>query len=206
MTLGGDDEKVTLGWLDEEKDPKPACQQGQSEATWSCSSERWEHGTVTADACHANPQNTIGYIYDEWRSTSCDYDSRAVRAPSCNGTLEWYQCKWDLPCRSTQYSIQLPLLNFPSNFAGGHRAEFGSGVQQRWKHHASGDIGRAEQHHENLAGQLGYRRRCGGSLIGGPIPLDRKQRGAMHWLFQLGSVFRIDRRGVWRGGCGPSNG
>ena len=71
------------------KTPKPACQEPQSEATWSCSNEKWEHDPVTADACRVNPQNTIGYIYDEWRSTSCDYDSRAVRAPSCNGTLEW---------------------------------------------------------------------------------------------------------------------
>ena len=60
--------------------PKPACQEGETEATWSCSSERWVHGTATADACHANPQNTIGYIYDRWQSASCTYGSRAVGA------------------------------------------------------------------------------------------------------------------------------
>ena len=87
------------------KTPKPACQEPQSEATWSCSSERWEHGTVTADACHANPQNTIGYIYDQWRSTSCTYASRPVRAPSCAGTLEWESCKWECVVIDIQFSL-----------------------------------------------------------------------------------------------------
>ena len=92
------------------KTPKPACQEPQSEATWSCSNEKWEHDPVTADACHANPQNTIGYIYDEWRSTSCAYASRAVGPPSCTGTLEWdiSNCEWS--CVVIDLTFSFPAL------------------------------------------------------------------------------------------------
>ena len=110
------------------KTPKPACQEPRSEATWSCSDEEWQHGTVTADACHANPQNTIGYIYDQWRSTSCAYASRAVRAPSCDGTLSWItSCKWECIAFPPieEATISAPNLSFTCHTDGENIAACG---------------------------------------------------------------------------------
>ena len=88
------------------KIPKPACQEPQSEATWSCSDEEWQHGTVTAPACRE--VNGLGRVYDRWQLASCNYGYSTASPPTnCSGRLEWdiSNCEWDCAILDLQFSF-----------------------------------------------------------------------------------------------------
>ena len=77
------------------KIPKPACQEPQSEATWSCSDEEWQHGTVTAPACRLIVG--LGRVYDRWQSTSCSYGYTTLAPPddtACGAATFTSSCAW----------------------------------------------------------------------------------------------------------------
>ena len=77
------------------KIPKPACQEGESEATWSCSDEEWQHGTVTAPACRLIVG--LGRVYDRWQSTSCSYGYTTLAPPddtACGAATFTSSCVW----------------------------------------------------------------------------------------------------------------
>ena len=85
------------------KTPTPACQEPQSEATWSCSDEEWQHGTATASACRV--VNGLGRVYDRWQSTSCSYGYTTLAPPgdtACGSATFDSSCTWVAAATPTQ--------------------------------------------------------------------------------------------------------
>ena len=78
------------------KTPTPACQEGESEATWSCSDEEWQHGTATASACGV--VNGLGRVYDRWQLASCSYGYTTLAPPSTTAceSANWISCAWSV--------------------------------------------------------------------------------------------------------------